>query len=218
MNNMLNRRTSFPGSSNSTSTLLRMSSTRPRSFLSQLVLMINVIVLLITLVPCVSSSPTPMPMSHQDNNSNNHKMISGSSAFMLDPTTSDEDSSSSGSLPSSSVHRQVLSDLPSSFRYAQPRSHANQFLMSYLNDDNDVLVPKWFTRFNNDDMNGNDDDDDDNGNDDDNDDDISRDIFLSRRSSYASNGGYPMLKKRKQITKPPMEVMNEIVNSIYLKR
>jgi hypothetical protein len=102
------------------------------------------------------------------------------------------------SLLSSSVHVQ-----PSAHFYDQPRTHANQFLVSHAND-NQIIVPKWFTRFNNDD--------------DDIDDYIPGDFLINKRSSFYDAGGYQNLKKRKQLNKPPMEVMNEIVNSIYLKR
>jgi hypothetical protein len=108
---------------------------------------------------------------------------------------------------SSAVHEQHLSAPLSSLWFGQPRAHANQFLLSHVND-NEVIVPKWFTRFNN--------------NDDDDDSDVDyyvpSDKFVNKRSSFYSGGGYQTLKKRKQLGKPPMEVMNEIVNSIYLKR
>ena len=78
-----------------------------------------------------------------------------------------------------------------SFWFGQPKSAAEQFLLSDQND-NEVIVPKWFTRLNNDE------------------DEQDQDLFVRKR--------YVTMKKRKQLTKPPMEVMNEIVNSIYLKR
>jgi hypothetical protein len=121
------------------------------------------------------------------------------------PTNSIGDSSASSS---SAVHEQQLSAPLSSHWFGQPRAHANQFLMSHVND-NEIIVPKWFTRFNNDD-----DDDDDV----DVDDYVPSDKSVNKRSSFYSSGGYQTLKKRKQLGKPPMEVMNEIVNSIYLKR
>jgi hypothetical protein len=163
---------------------------------------IAVFVLLIAFLPCISSSPTPS--SFQDETNNKNQIISDSNAFMYDPNDYQIGSRGDSSLLSSSVHDQPL--LPSSsFFYDQPRSHANQFLMSNIND-NQIIVPKWFTRFNN------------NDDDDDIDDYIPSGILVNKRSSFYNSGGYQILKKRKQLTKPPMEVMNEIVNSIYLKR
>lgn len=71
--------------------------------------------------------------------------------------------------------------------------------MSHVNE-NQIIVPKQFTRFNDDD------------------DDSQDDVLINKRASIYNSGGYSHLKKRKQMAKPPMEVMNEIVNSIYLKR
>ena len=102
----------------------------------------------------------------------------------------------SGVSSSSIARRQAPSGSPPVW-YAQPKSHANQFLLSHLND-NQVIVPKGFTRSD--------------------DDDEEQDLLVARRALFASNGAYASMKKRKQLTKPPMEVMNEIVNSIYLKR
>jgi len=132
-------------------------------------------------------------------------MIYDSNAFMYEPNNDQKGSRGDSSLLSSSVDEQPIA--ASSFLYAQPRTHANQFLMSHVND-NQLIVPKWFTRFNT------------NNNDDDNDDDdyVPSDILVNKRSSVDNSGGYQNLKKRKQLSKPPMEVMNEIVNSIYLKR
>ena len=41
---------------------------------------------------------------------------------------------------------------------------------------------------------------------------------INKRLVYYNAGRYSAMNKRKQLAKPPMEVMNEIVNSIYLKR
>jgi hypothetical protein len=155
---------------------------------------IIVFVLLVAFVPCISSSPTPKSTAPENNNNN---MIYNSNAFVYDPNDYQADSSL---LSSSSVHDQ------SPFFYDQPRTQANQFLISHAND-NQIIVPKWFTRFNN----NNDDDDD-------IDDYAPGNLLINKRSSFYNTGGYQNLKKRKQLTKPPMEVMNEIVNSIYLKR
>jgi hypothetical protein len=126
-------------------------------------------------------------------------MIYDSNAFMYEPNNDQKGSREDSSLLSSSVNEQPIA--PSSFLYAQPRTHANQFLMSHVND-NQLIVPKWFTRFNT-------------NNDDDY---VPSDILVNKRLSVDNSGGYQNLKKRKQLSKPPMEVMNEIVNSIYLKR
>jgi hypothetical protein len=173
-------------SSSINSVLCRMSPPVPtgsRFFFSQVLMTITVLILLVAYLPCISSSPTPS--SIQPENNNNNKIL------MFDPidyqTGLREDSSSS------SVHEQPL-------WYAQPRTNANQFLTP---NDNDMIVPKWYTRFNNDD---------------DIDDYIPSGLLVNKRSSFFNTGGYSTLKKRKQLAKPPMEVMNEIVNSIYLKR
>jgi hypothetical protein len=199
---MLNK-ASFRSSSSNSSLIFRIPPTVPthsRFSFSQFVMTITVVVLLVAFLPCVSSSPTSSSESIQHNN-NNNKIIHDPNPFMSD---SNEYQMGSQGDSSASAHEQPLS-ASSSFWYAQPRSHANQFLMSHVND-NEVMVPKWFTRFNN------------NNGDMDIDDYIPSDMQVNKRSSYNNNGGYQVLKKRKQLTKPPMEVMNEIVNSIYLKR
>ncbi len=177
-------------------------SINSRSFFSQFVMTITVLILLVTFLPCISSSPTPLSIPAENNQ--NNKMIYDSSAFMHDPNDYQTDLRGDSSFLPSSVHNQPLS--ASSFFYDQPRTHANQFLMSNVNDDQ-IIVPKWFTRFNNN-----------NNNNDDIDDYVPSNLLINKRSSLYNPGGYQVLKKRKQIAKPPMEVMNEIVNSIYLKR
>ncbi|CAF1167754.1 unnamed protein product [Adineta ricciae] len=149
-------------------------------------------VLFVAILPSVSSSPTPSSIPHQSINTMNEN----SEAFMYDSLAS------ASSSPSASVQEQKISAPSSSVWFGQPRTHANQFLMSRVND---VIVPKWFTQFSQD----ADDDDDDYG---------SSDVSFNKRSSFYNAGGHQTLKKRKQLNKPPMEVMNEIVNSIYLKR
>jgi hypothetical protein len=161
-----------------------------RSLFSQFVMTITVFVLLVAFLPCISSSPTPSSIADENNNKN--KIIFNSNDYQT------------GSRGDSSLLSSSVQDQPSSLFYDQPRTHANQFLMSHIND-NQIIVPKWFTRYN--------DDDDDNI-----DDYIPSDILINKRSSFYNAGGSQILKKRKQLTKPPMEVMNEIVNSIYLKR
>ena len=203
---------SFQGSSSISSVLYRILpsfSTGSRPFFSQVLMISTFFVLLVAFLPYVSSSPTPsLTPIEPNNNNNNNKVIHDSNAFMPDPidyqTNSRGDSSASSS--SSSVHEQQISAPSSSVWFGQPRTHANQFLMSHVND-NEIVVPKWSTRLNN-----NDDDDDDV------DDYVPSDISVNKRSSFYNIGGYQTLKKRKQLPKPPMEVMNEIVNSIYLKR
>ena len=123
-------------------------------------------------------------------------------------TQADYQATSTGdsSLLSSTVQHSLSGSSP--FWYAQPRTHANQFLMSHVND-NDIIVPKWFTRYNNDDQTNDSDDIDDY---------VPSAMFFNSKRSTSGNGAFSNIKKRKQLTKPPMEVMNEIVNSIYLKR
>lgn len=188
------------------------STQRRRSFLSQFVMITYVILVLVAHSPCVSSSPTPAPASVQGDSK---QIIYDSNAFMLDPNANRAAIPDRAS-PSvaAAVHRKTFAELPvasSSFRFAQPRTQANQFLVSHAHD-NQVIVPKWFTRLSN-------------VADDDDDDDLMdmNDYFpsamlINKRSSFTNTGGHPPLKKRKQLSKPPMEVMNEIVNSIYLKR
>jgi len=167
-------------------------STNSRAFFSPFVMTITTFVLLVAFLPCISSSPTPASILDENNNKN--KIIFNSNDYQTG-------SSADSSLLSSSVHDQPSSSL----FYDQPRTHANQFLMSHAND-NQFIVPKWFTRFN------------DNDDDDDIDDYVPSGLLVNKRSSFYNTGGYQTLKKRKQLAKPPMEVMNEIVNSIYLKR
>ena len=145
-------------------------------------MIISIVVLLVAYLPSISSSPTPQ-FSAKINQLNNP------TDNIFDPR---EDSSS---LTSSVQDRPFLSE--------QERAHANQFLMSPIND-NPIVISKQFTRLDDHDAD---------------DDDIQDDFLINKRAVvYNSGGGYSHLKKRKQMTKPPMEVMNEIVNSIYLKR
>ena len=141
-------------------------------------MIISVFVLLVAYFPCISSSPTAKFSPLIKTNPNEK---------IFDPR--------GGDLPllTSSVqdHRPFLSE--------QARTHANQFLMSHVNE-NQIIIPKQFTRFSDDD------------------DDSQGDILINKRALIYNSGGYSHLKKRKQMAKPPMEVMNEIVNSIYLKR
>ncbi|CAF0781106.1 unnamed protein product [Rotaria sordida] len=179
----------------------------PRSLSSQFIMIITVYALLIGFLPCISCSPTPLsnPIennNHNNNNNNDNKITYDSNALMFDPNDYHPGSQHDSSSLSSSVHEQPF--LGSSLWYSQPRAHANQFLMSHVND-NDIMVPKLFTQLNN-------------NNDDDIDDYVPTGISVNKRYAIYNAGGNPNLSKRKQITKPPMEVMNEIVNSIYLKR
>ena len=203
----------------SASILLGMTSSvstqRRRSFLSQFVMITNVILLLVAYSPCVSSSPTPAPAAVQGDSK---QSIYDSNAFMLDPNAyrpALPEHASPSDAAAAAVHRKPFAELPaaaSSFRFAQPRTQANQFLVSHAHD-NQVIVPKWYTRLSN--VADDDDDEDDLM---DMDDYLSSAMLVNKRSSFTNTGGHPMLKKRKQLNKPPMEVMNEIVNSIYLKR
>ncbi|CAM4744501.1 unnamed protein product [Rotaria magnacalcarata] len=177
----------------------------PRSFFTQFMMTITVSVILIGLLSCVSCSPTPLSNPIENTNNNNNNKITDESNGLFDQNGYQHGSQQDSSSISSSLHEQSFAG-SSPIWSAQPRAHANQFLMSHVNN-NDAMVPKWFTQLNN-----NDDDNDDI------DDYAPSGISVNKRLSYYNVGGYPILNKRKQVTKPPMEVMNEIVNSIYLKR
>lgn len=167
-------------------------ASRGRALLSPVVMSMTVVVLLVGFCPYVSSSPTPASYE-QSNQVNYHR----SNGLLLDAMGAPVD----GDSPyfSSSVHQASAGSPPS--WYVQPRAHANQFLMSSL-DENQLVVPKQFTRFNDGDL-----------------DDDADDYMPSHKRSAASGGSaFSNIHKRKQQAKPPMEVMNEIVNSIYLKR
>ena len=180
-----------------------------RYFLSQF-LMIVAMVALLGWAPCISSSPTSSrPVNHPN------KIDYRADALLADPNDDQATFADESSLLPPAVHQTLSGSSP--FWYVQPRAHANQFLVSNGNQ-NEIMVPKWFTRlngygqaadrFSKDGGDANDDDDDD--------DDVPSGMDFHRRSSSGQNGAYVDLKKRKQMSKPPMEVMNEIVNSIYL--
>ena len=166
---------------------------RQHSFLSQYPMCITLVILLLGLCPIVSCSPTPFSSSTDHKNKINYD----SNGFPFHPTSADDIS-----LLSPTVQHSLSKSSP--LWYVQPRTGANQFLLSHLNE-NEILAPKWFRNSHHDD--------------DDSDAYASSAIFLNRRSTAGhNNGGFSHIKKRKQLNKPPMEVMNEIVNSIYLKR
>ncbi|UJR16333.1 hypothetical protein I4U23_003239 [Adineta vaga] len=174
--------------------ILRPFSIGSHSFFSQFLMISTIFVLFVAFLPYVSSSPTPSlnpleSVKNMDRNSEPSMYDSLASAPL--PSTYDQKNSA----PSSS----------SSVWFGQPRTHANQFLMSHSNE-NEMTVPKWFTRLNQNAVN-----------DDDGDDYTPFSGSVNKRSSFYTAGGHQTLKKRKQINKPPMEVMNEIVNSIYLR-
>ncbi|CAF3296038.1 unnamed protein product [Rotaria socialis] len=197
------------GSSSVSSVLSRMSPsviTGPRSFFTQFMMTITVSVLLIGILSGVSCSPASLSNPIENTNNNNNKNTDESNG-LFDQNDYQHGSQQDSSSISLSHHEQPFAG-SSPIWPAQPRAHANQFLMSHANN-NDAMVPKWFTQLNN---NDNDDDDDDD------DDYAPSGISVNKRLSYYNVGRYPILNKRKQVTKPPMEVMNEIVNSIYLKR
>ncbi|CAF0851046.1 unnamed protein product [Adineta steineri] len=170
-------------------------TTRERTFLSQFVMSMAIVILLVGFCPYVSSSPTPSSIDHDN------KMNYDSNGLTLNAN----DYQTAGDSPSLlSPVQQSLSE-----SYIQPRAHANQFLMSNT-DDNQVTVSKRFTRFNSNNPTNN--------NDDDLSDYLPYGMLATKRSSPGNIGRFSNFNKRKQGTKPPMEVMNEIVNSIYLKR
>lgn len=177
-------------------------SNRQHSFPSQFVMSMVIVICLVGFCPYVSSSSPSVDQ--------NNKVNYDSNGFMLDPT--DYHGAPTGESSLSPAVRRLFSRSPS-VRYIQPRTRANQFLLSHIDDD-EIVVPKWFIRYNNDQINNiyNDDDDDDLF------DYVPSSMLFRKRSKVHNNGGFSQINKRKQGTKPPMEVMNEIVNSIYLKR
>ena len=137
------------------------------------------VILLVGFSPIVFSSPT--------------------SSFSSNPDfydSIDEPSTSIDDLSSSTVQDSPIESIPN--WYIQPRTHANDFLYSTI-DENDMNVGK--------------------SDHDDSDDQAPFMMFFNKRSAvFNHHGGFTSLKKRKPLNKAPMEVMNEIVNSIYLKR
>jgi hypothetical protein len=178
---------------------------RRHSFLSQFLICMTLVILLIGFCPIVSSSPT-------STNNHKNKINYESNGFTFDANDDQATSADDASLLSPTVQHSLSGSSP--LWYIQPRTRANQFLFSHTNE-NPIIVPKWYGKYHHDDQTN----DMNNNNDDDTDDYVPSAMFFNKRSTTGNyNGGYSNLKKRKQITKPPMEVMNEIVNSIYLKR
>ncbi len=167
-------------------------STRQHSFLSQFMICMIIVILLIGFCPSASSSPTPSSMDQ------NNKINYEPNGLIFDPNDYQGTSGDDASLLSPTVQQSLSGSAP--FWYVQPRTRANQFLFSH---EKPIIVPKWLT---------NDD------NDDDLDDYVPSTMLFNKRATMGNNGGFSQLKKRKQLAKAPMEVMNEIVNSIYLKR
>jgi len=179
-------------------------STRQHSFSSQFMMSITIVIFLVGFCPYVTSSPTPSSSSSSSSINDNNKINYESNGFMFDPNYYQTTSTGDAQLISPTVQHPLSGSSP--FWYIEPHTRAKQFLLSHDND-NEIIVPKWFVKYHNDDQ----------INDDDSDDYVPSAMLFNKRSSN-NNGGYSNLKKRKQLTKPPMEVMNEIVNSIYLKR
>ncbi len=167
-------------------------STRQHSFLSQFMISMTIVILLVGFCPYVSSSPTPTSSSSVDHN---NKINYQSNGFIFDPNDYQGTSAGDASLLSSPTVQHSLSG-SSPLWYIQSRTRANQFLLPH---DNEMIVPKYH-------------------NDDDDLDDYIPSTILFNKRSPSNKGKFSNLKKRKQLSKPPMEVMNEIVNSIYLKR
>ena len=167
---------------------------RRHSFLSQFLICMTLVILLVGFCPIVSSSPTPT-------NDYKNKINYVSNGLTFDPNDEQATSTDDASLLVPTVQHPFTGSSP--YWYVQPRSRANQFLVSHINE-NPIIVPNWYQKDHHDDS----------------DDYAPSAIFFNKRSTIGghTNGGYSSLKKRKQVTKPPMEVMNEIVNSIYLKR
>jgi hypothetical protein len=171
---------------------------RRHSFLSQFLICMTLVILLVGFCPIVSSSPTPTTTNNHENKINYDE----SNGLTFDPHNDQTTLADVASLLPPTVQHSRSGSSP--VWYVQPRTRANQFLVSHINE-NPIIVPKWYQKYHHDD--------------DDSDDYASSAIFSNKRSTPGNhNGRVSNIKKRKQITKPPMEVMNEIVNSIYLKR
>jgi len=175
----------------SSRTFSKMSSSvlpQQHSFLFQFVMSMAIVILFLGYCPSVSSSPTPSSPTLIDHN---NKINYESNGFMFDPSDFQATSAGDSSLLSPTVQHSLSGSSP--FWYAQPRTHANQFLMSHLND-NEIIVPKWFTRYNNDDQTN-----DIRNNDDDSDDYVPSAMFFNKRTT-SGNGGLSNLKKRKLLS------------------
>ena len=160
------------------------------------------LLILVLLLGC-STYVFSSPLATASNNNAHRPSAEESPGLVFD--TSDEQAAAAALGP---VQEHSIGD-GAPIWYVQPRAHANQFLLSHLNE-NDGLLPQWFSRVHSASQTG-----------DlslDADDYLSSSLGLNKRSTFVNQAGLSHLKKRKQLTKPPMEVMNEIVNSIYLKR
>ena len=162
-------------------------STRHHTFQSQFLLLMTLVILLVGFCPSVTSSPTPV-----STNEHNYE----SSGYVV---ASNDDSSAS--------RAPVEQQRASPFWSIQPRLHANQFLLSDVNE-NENRLPTWYSKVSHHDQINVDDDTDDY---------MPSTIYSRKRSTNGNQyAAFSTVKKRKQLNKPPMEVMNEIVNSIYL--
>lgn len=181
---------------------------RHNFFRSPYMMSLTILVFFIAFSSSVYSSPLLMDSNKNLDTHQEQPRMNDHSAGLTDDSNDDQ-----ASLFSSNMHH-ANGDL-SSIWYAQPRAHANQFLSSHFNDIDPLANNKWWRKSHHDNqlMDHNLDFDD------------SGDYFSSpslggfhKRSAFVPPVGTSHLKKRKQLNKPPMEVMNEIVNSIYLKR
>ena len=173
---------------NQSSKLSSQSSNIQRHFfLSSLSNCLLIVVLLVGFSPIVFSSPTPSSSSSSASFFNRYSYDSN-----------DDLSTLTDDLSPSTVQDSLVQSSP--YWYIQPRTRANDFLFSNM-DENEMHLVK------------SDDDDDD-------DEQVPSPMILSNKRSvvFKHHGGFTTLKKRKHLNKAPMEVMNEIVNSIYLKR
>ena len=166
------------------------------------------LVVFLALSSSVDSSPLSIdsnknPKSHQEQEQRMNYHSAG--------VTDDSNADPLGSLSSSMRHATGDSSVP--IWYVQARAHANQFLSSHFNDIDPLATNKWWRKSHHDNQLS-----DYNFDLDDTDDDLSSSssVDFHKRSAFLTPLGTSHLKKRKQMNKPPMEVMNEIVNSIYL--
>lgn len=170
------------------------------------VMSLTMLVVFLALSSSVSSSPLSMDSSSNHKTHQEQEQTMNFNSAGLNDEFNDEQISSY-----SSNNRHSMVD-PSSW-YVQPRAHANQFLSSHFNDIDPLATNKWWRKFHHDNQLN-----DFNFDLDDNDADLSSSSSngFHKRSAFLTPVGSSHLKKRKQMNKPPMEVMNEIVNSIYL--
>ena len=184
--------------------MLSSVSSRRHSFLFQFIMTMIIVIFLVGFCPSVS--PSPIYIDHNNNNNNN--LNYKPNGPIHHPNVYERLAKDDSMLSLSTVQHLYSRSLP--FRYVQPRTYANQFLTSN-NIDDQVITPKWLIQLSNDDQIYNDDDNN-------FDDYISRITSLNSRSVLDNYRKFFNSNQYYHSKKTPLEMMNEIVNSIYLKR